>query len=116
MQGGDYKLLSQMQVSKQNEKNTADAVYLSSGETLYGPYLGAKEGRYLLKVTVSGNSKIDIWADKGKQKIVQQDLSEGENQIFFELYEDVMDLEFVVRNTNSKELAIKDLQMEKKYD
>lgn len=116
VQGGDYKLLSQMQVSKQNEKNTADAVYLSSGETLYGPYLGAKEGRYLLKVTVSGNSKIDIWADKGKQKIVQQDLSEGENQIFFELYEDVMDLEFVVRNTNSKELAIKDLQMEKKYD
>lgn len=111
--GEDYSLLNQMHLSKISEKNNANTIYLPPGEVLFGPYAEVDKGSYLLRVTVSDPVTIHIWTQSGEHVLLQQELSAGENQIPFELEEDVSDLEFVIRNTNDTELKVESLQVEK---
>lgn len=114
--GGENALLSQMLVSGQETETTEDSRCIAPGEVMYGPYIEAKKGTYRVKIDLDRQTQLDIWAEKGQKTFAHEELSAGENEMSFVLPVDVTDLEFVIRNTDSKELKVTGLQLEKMED
>lgn len=102
-----------MNVTKQDARNTADEIWLTQEETLFGPYIKAEQGTYAISVTVSHDTQIHIWAEKSAKKVIQQILTAGKNEFVFELDQDVSDLEFVIQNTDRKDLKISSMQIKR---
>ena len=88
------------------------------GEVIFGPYLTLSTGiyRFLLEVEFpNGADEVPchITIDRGKTQLTEFMLHNGENTYELTLSEQRKDLEFVIRNTNSEIVILKNIWMQR---
>lgn len=91
---------------------------LKKGGIMYGPYISAEPDNYclILDAEQSSDQEVHVTTNQGKQLIKTQILSNGQNRIYFSIDDEVVDLEFSVRNNLSTPLKITRMDLIKKSD